>query len=87
MENTDFPKFHVVDEWFVADNLVCVQLVEVALNRREQLSGARVGIGLHIAGHGGEETLGMVFSPHVGTEMCAALERALKRHEQLTTVA
>lgn len=86
MENTDFPKVHVIEEWFAGDSMLCVQLVEIALNRKQQLSGAQHGIGLRLADPDGERTVGLIVSPHLAMEMCAALEQALERHDKLTGV-
>jgi hypothetical protein len=84
MENSEFPRFHVLDEWFGADNAVCVQLVEVARDRKEQLSGGLTGLHLRFADTRGDTTVGLFISPAVGVELAAAIGAALQRHERLS---
>jgi hypothetical protein len=84
MEQKDFPRFHVAREWFAADNMVCVQLVEVAFDLKEQLTGGRYAVRLKMADTSGDTTVGLVTGTKVAEELIGALSRAMEYHEELT---
>lgn len=79
-----FPKFHLLEEWTAAHDLMRVQLVEVALNRREQLFGGDRGVRVVLCDQAGDEQASLVLCMPAALELAAAIGRALQRDEVMT---
>jgi hypothetical protein len=84
MEDQDFPKIHVVDQWVVADDLICVQLVEIAQSRKEQLFGGQYGIGIRTVDSFGEKSVSLFMSLPAAGELIDAVKKAVTRHEDVS---
>lgn len=79
-----FPKFHVLDHWTAAHDLVRVELVEVALNRREQLFGGNRGVRIVLSDQDGDEQASLVLCRPAALELAVGIGRALQRDEALS---
>jgi hypothetical protein len=83
MENTDFPKFHVIVGWRIGDGQGSVELVEVAFTEEQQFSGALVCVRYKMINPRDDSTTSIILSPITALEMREALDEALQRYEKM----
>lgn len=76
MEKLDHPKFNVAAQWLHSSGIMCVQVVEIAENKLQQLLGGTYAIRVCMLNGDGDAGMAFTVKPQMAKELCELIDTA-----------